>query len=89
MPRLKFFGSVRSYVSSREISLAAGSVRDALERLWADNPRLRAAILEGDGLRGHVRVLVNGRPVELAQGLDTPLEPDDEVAIFSPMAGGE
>jgi molybdopterin synthase sulfur carrier subunit len=88
MPKLRLFGSFRSYVSSREIVLTASSVREALDQLWADNPKLRAAMLEGEGLRPYVRVLVNGRHVELAQGLDTPLAAEDEVAIFSPMAGG-
>jgi molybdopterin synthase sulfur carrier subunit len=88
MPRLKFFGSFRSYVSSREIALAAGSVREAFDQVWADNPKLRAAMLENEALRPYVRVLVNGRHVGLAQGLDTPLAPEDEVAIFSPVAGG-
>ena len=88
MPRLKFYGSFRSYVGSHEIRLDAGSVRDALSRVWAENPKLQAAMLEGEALRPYARVLVNGRPIEQAQGLDTPLMPDDEVAIFSPVAGG-
>ena len=88
MPHLKFFGSFRSYVSARQVSLAAGSVREALEQVWADNPKLRAAMTDGEALRPYVRILVNGRHVELAQDLDTPLRPEDEIAIFSPIAGG-
>ena len=88
MPHLKFFGSFGSYVSARQVSLAAGSVREALEQVWADNPKLRAAMTDGETLRPYVRILVNGRHVELAQDLDTPLRPEDEIAIFSPIAGG-
>jgi sulfur-carrier protein len=85
---LKFFGRFRSYVSSRELDVPAGSVREALGQVWAGNPKLREAMLEGETLRPYVRVMINGRHVELAQGLDTPLTPEDEVAVFSPVAGG-
>jgi molybdopterin synthase sulfur carrier subunit len=88
MARLKLFGSFRSYVSSREINLAAATLRQALDRLWSENPKLRAAMVEGEALRPYVRLLVNGRQLDPGQGLDTPLGPEDEVAIFSPMAGG-
>ncbi len=88
MPHLKFYGSFRSYVSARQVSLAAGSVREALEQVWAGNAKLRAAMTDGEALRPYVRILVNGRHVELAQDLDTPLKPEDEIAIFSPIAGG-
>ena len=54
----------------------------------ADNAALSTAIFDGAQLRAHLRVLVNGRDIELAQGLDTPLEFNDQVAIFPPVAGG-
>lgn len=86
--RIKLFGRFRSYVAARELDIAADTVRLALEQAWAENPKLREAMVEGEALRTYVRVMVNGRHMELAQGLDTPLMPDDQVAIFSPMAGG-
>lgn len=88
MPRLKFYGSFRALAGARELSVEANTVRTALEPAWAEAPKLREAMLAGAALRAYVRLLVNGRPIELAQGLDTPLQPDDEVAIFPPMAGG-
>ncbi len=88
MAQLKFFGRFRSYTGARQMDIPANSVREALNPVWTDHPQLREAMLEGGTLRPYVRVLVNGRHIELAQGLDTPLTPEDEVAIFSPMAGG-
>ena len=88
MPQLKFYGSFRVQAGVREMSVAAATVYEALEQAWADRPKLREAMLDAGTLRAYVRVLVNGRHIELAHGLDTPLKPEDEVAIFSPMAGG-
>jgi molybdopterin synthase sulfur carrier subunit len=39
-------------------------------------------------LRGIVHVLVNGRSINLLEGLKTPLKDGDVVAIFPPVAGG-
>ena len=88
MPKLKFYGSFRTDVSTREMSVSAATVREALEQAWQENPKLRGAMLDGEALRAYVRVMVNGRHVELAHGLETVLAADDEVAIFSPVAGG-
>ena len=89
MACLKFFGRFRSYVASREVSITAATVRQALDELLPSNRDLQGAMLDNGVLRAYVRILVNGRDIELAQGLDTSLGPDDEVAIFSPMAGGQ
>jgi molybdopterin synthase sulfur carrier subunit len=67
------------------------TVRDAVEALVADRPALRERVLADDGsLHAHVNVLVNGENVRAAgeDGLDTPVEPDDELAMFPPVSGG-
>jgi molybdopterin synthase sulfur carrier subunit len=59
-----------------------------LQSLCAENIALSSAIFDGDHLRAHLRVLVNGRDIELAQGLDTRVDAHDQIAIFPPIAGG-
>ena len=49
---------------------------------------LQAAIFDGDALHPYVRVMINGRDSELAQGLDTIVSANDQIAIFPPIAGG-
>jgi MoaD family protein len=39
-------------------------------------------------LRGTVHILVNGRGINLLEGLKTPLKDGDVIAIFPPVAGG-
>ncbi|MFC2055785.1 MoaD/ThiS family protein [Chloroflexota bacterium] len=59
-----------------------------LTRLCADNEPLQNAIFDQDGELSHVRVLLDGRDVELAQGLNTPLVDSDQLDIFPPIAAG-
>ena len=88
MPHVKLFGILRRYAGASQIEANGATVRAALEFLCTGNPDLRAAIWEGNALRRYVRVMVNGHDIELAQGLDTPIAPDDEIAVFPPIAGG-
>ena len=52
-------------------------------------PNFRRWVLEPDGQLGQLSiVLVNGRDCRELQGMDTPLHPDDIIALFPPVAGG-
>jgi len=88
MPVVKLFGSLRRSAGPSRLTLPGKTVRALLDALRKDDPQTCAAILDGDKLRQYVRVMVNGRDIELMRGLDTPLATEDEVAIFPPIAGG-
>jgi molybdopterin synthase sulfur carrier subunit len=88
MATVKLFGNLRSYVTAPVIVVPGATVRDQLQNLCADNAELREAILDGDRVRPFIRIQVNGRDSELAQGLDTPIDDADRIAIFPPIAGG-
>lgn len=88
MPTVKLFGGLRRDGGKSTLLVRGDTVRAALDALCADNEKLRAAIWNNDTLRDHVRVMVNGRDIELEQGLDTPLDANADVAIFPPIAGG-
>ncbi|WP_284014393.1 ubiquitin-like small modifier protein 1 [Halobaculum litoreum] len=67
----------------------ATTVGDALDALLDAHPALATRVLDEDGeLRGHVNLLRNGRDVREGEGLDTPVDPDDELALFPPVSGG-
>ncbi|QZP37576.1 ubiquitin-like small modifier protein 1 [Halobaculum magnesiiphilum] len=67
----------------------AATVGEALDALVDTYPALAARVLDEDGdLRGHVNFLRNGRDVREAEGLDTPVDDDDELALFPPVSGG-
>lgn len=63
-------------------------VREALDALLAAHPALEDRVMEDGDLSSHINVLKNGTDVRNAAGLDTPVEEDDELALFPPVSGG-
>ena len=88
MPLISLFGNLRRLAGVSQAQASGATVRHVIETLCVGNAALRDAILHRDTLRAHVRVMVNGYDVELAQGLDTLVRADDQIAIFPPIAGG-
>jgi molybdopterin synthase sulfur carrier subunit len=90
--KIKFFATIREHTRAREIDVAAqgcGDVRDLMRHLCSLYGRELCSLLLEDGKLGSkIIVLVNGRNVVHLQGLDTPLEKDDEISIFPVVAGG-
>jgi len=90
--RIRVYGTLRSVVGDKEIDLptsAKSSARSVLERLLVAYPGLEKKLLrEGDTLQGGVQIMVNGRSIQFLDGLDTPLEDSDQLALFPPIGGG-
>jgi len=89
--QLKFFATFREAVGSkfldREVE-AGATVGDLLEGLERDYEGLAGELLVDGDLRPQINVLRNGREVLHQQGVDTPIEDGDTVAVFPPVAGG-
>jgi molybdopterin synthase sulfur carrier subunit len=69
--------------------VAAGTVGEALESLYARHGELRGRIADADGaLRRFVNVFVAGEDVRFLDGLSTPVRDGDEVTILPAVAGG-
>ena len=89
MVKARFFAYFRDLFGGRERDLAVGeggTVRDALS-LLCDTNEHRREVFEGESLKPHLIVMVNGVHVESLRGLDTALSPGDTLAVF-PMLGG-
>ncbi len=79
-------------VKTFDLDLPPGtSVYQAVLRIASLYPRLRKDWLdENDRLNAYVLVFVDGSEVgSLPQGLDTPLQPENVLDFFPPLAGGE
>lgn len=88
---VKFFASFREIMGEKQISMSAKNVEDILNKLADKYEGLEEAVFEdreNKKLRNIVNILVNGRRIEVLDGLDTTLEDGDTVAIFPPVAGG-
>ena len=66
------------------------TIRSLLEELTAASEPFQRLVYDLDGkrLREYVTLIVNGRVVELAGGLDRKLEPGDELLLLPGFSGG-
>ena len=87
---LRFFATFREAVGTKTITrdYDARTVGEVLVALESEFEGLSGEILADGAVRGQVNVLLNGRDVTHEQGIDTPIEPDDTLSIFPPVAGG-
>ena len=89
---VRFYATLRDIVGGRAVEVelqSGGTVRGLLTRLFEQHPDLQSRVVDEAGeIRRAVNVFVNGRSIRYLNGLDTELRPDDELAIFPPVAGG-
>jgi adenylyltransferase/sulfurtransferase len=81
---------LRSYVGgANEVTVEAGTVGDALNRLVEQHGQLKKHLYAEDGkLRSFVNVYVNDEDVRYLDKADTPLTERDVVSIVPSVAGG-
>jgi molybdopterin synthase sulfur carrier subunit len=66
------------------------TLREAFDALLEAHPELAAEVLdEEEQLYDHVRLLVDGGdPFAEAEGWETPVDGETELALFPPVSGG-
>ncbi|HBX71289.1 MAG TPA: hypothetical protein DEH25_18415 [Chloroflexi bacterium] len=88
MAAVKLFGNLRSRVNASHLQISGASIRAVVENLCGAYPSLGETLLEDGQIRPHFKITINGHDIQLAQGLDTGVDEQDQIAIFSPIAGG-
>jgi MoaD family protein len=72
-----------------EAEVQGGTVREALDALFAQHGDLRDRLSDEDGgLRRFVNVYVGDEDIRFGNGLDTPVSDGDELRILPAVAGG-
>ena len=92
MPWLsRYFTAGRSerVVLEREMSDGA-TVRDLLEEITSQNQEFKEVLFDAKTgrLAGHISLILNGRFLELAGGLETKLRPGDTIRLMPGFSGG-
>jgi len=88
---VKAFATFRKVMDMQiELDFPAGSsVRTLLTELTGRYEGLGELMFAApDTLRDFVNILKNGRNIHYIDGLDTPLDEGDMIALFPPAAGG-
>jgi molybdopterin converting factor small subunit len=93
MPEVRLLAGLRETLGGgrRRLYLSAGSVGELLDALVEHRPdpaEARRAVLPDGGPHPDLQVLVNGRNIELLDGLRTPLGESDAVALHHVGARG-
>ncbi|HET6781694.1 MAG TPA: cystathionine beta-synthase [bacterium] len=72
-----------------KVIVQGATVREVLTALERQYPGVRPEVHEPGGeVRSFINIFVNGTEIRQLQGLDTPVQDADEVAIIPAMAGG-
>lgn len=89
MPRVEITPILRRHLDCADGEVAGETVREVLEALFADNPRLRSYLLDDQGaLRQHVNVFVDGEAVVDRRSLGDAVAPDSAVVVMQALSGG-
>jgi molybdopterin synthase sulfur carrier subunit len=89
MATIKLFGNLRKLAEAASLEITGGTAGALLTGLCAGQPTLQPALFDSAGqIQPHIRILLNGHDIALAQGLATPVHERDQLAIFPPLAGG-
>ena len=71
-----------------EVQVEGSNVGEALDAVFAAYGDLRERITQDGTLRRFVNVYVSGEDIRFQQGLETAINPGDEVTILPAVAGG-
>jgi sulfur-carrier protein len=90
--QVKIYATLRDLmgVSRLDVETAGtATVGDVLDSLVKAHPALATKLFDaGHNLTGFVTVLLNGRSIAYLQGLSTPVQDTDVLALFPPVGGG-
>ena len=72
----------------RDVTIDAGTVREALSKLVAEYPALEERVFPGEEVPTFINIFVDGENVRLGGGLDTPVGPESALLLLPAVAGG-
>ena len=90
MPTIRVPGALRTLTGgASDVDVTAPTVREALAELDRRHPGIAARIFDAAGaVKPFIRIYVGADDIGSLAGLDTPVEPRDEIAIIPAIAGG-
>jgi len=91
--RVKFFTTLREITGKKEEEVESSSNITVKELLTQLSKKYGTEFTdyiydERGNVRTHIQILINGRGINVFQGLETKLKEGDAIAIFPPVGGG-
>jgi molybdopterin converting factor small subunit len=89
MAEVVFTANLQRHVACPPMQVAGDTVRDVLERVFEQVPRLRGYVVDERGaLRKHMVVFVDGAIVSDRAALSDAVGPSSEVYVMQALSGG-
>lgn len=86
----RLFADLAERAGTRRVTVDPGpeaTVSEALTALFDAHPELRDRVLDDGTVADHLTILNDGEPLG-EDGLEEPVEPGAELALFPPVSGG-
>lgn len=89
MATVTFTPNLERHVECSTKSVDGATVRAVLDRVFADNPRLRGYVVDETGaLRRHMLIFVDGQQIADREKLSDPVRSSSEVYVMQALSGG-
>ena len=89
MPRIAFTPQLQRFLDAPAQLTPGTTVREALDAVFAANPRLRGYIVDEHGrLRTHVTVFVGEAAIRDRAAMADPIGADTEIFVMQALSGG-
>ncbi len=89
MPSVKFTQNLERHLAVPAREVEGATVRQALDAVFDENPRLRSYVLDDQGrLRRHVVVFIDGEMIEDRTKLSDTVGPSSELFVMQALSGG-
>jgi len=89
VPTISFTKNLQRHLACPDRDVQAGTVREALELVFAETPRLREYVLDDNGaVRRHVNIFVDGQAIEDRRGQSDRVSADSSIYVIQALSGG-
>lgn len=84
-----FTKNLQRHVPSPPVSVSGATVREVLENVFTQNPRLRGYIVNERGsLRKHMTIFIDGELVSDRTSLSDAVRSESEIYVMQALSGG-
>jgi len=89
MPIVHFTANLRRHVACPSVTVEGATVREALARVFEQNPQLRGYVVDDQGaVRKHMNIFVDGVQIRDRVTLGDPVTPGTEIYVIQALSGG-
>jgi sulfur-carrier protein len=89
MAKVIFTANIQRHVVCPEAEASGPTVRDVLDKVFADNPQARSYVLDDQAaLRKHITIFVDGRMIRDRTRLADAVGETSTVYVFQALSGG-